>query len=106
MEDPEKSHAQSHKSYMKDPEKSCADSAARSRKRYKKDLEKSCDDSAALRCESYLKGPEKSCAKNHESYMKDPKRVMLTVQHEATKVTRMTWRRVVMIVLHGAVRVT
>ena len=28
MKDPEKSHAQSRKSYMKDPEKSCADSAA------------------------------------------------------------------------------
>ena len=30
---------------------------------------------------------------------------MLTVQHEAVKVTRMTWRRVAMIVLHGAVSI-
>ena len=30
---------------------------------------------------------------------------MLTVQHEAVKVTRMIWRRVAMIVLHGAVRI-
>ena len=31
---------------------------------------------------------------------------MLTVQHQAAKVTRKTWRRVMMIVLHGAVRVS
>ena len=30
---------------------------------------------------------------------------MLTVQHKAVKVTRMTWRRVVMIVLHGPVSI-
>ena len=30
---------------------------------------------------------------------------MLTVQHEAVKVTRMTWRRVTMIVLHRAVSI-
>ena len=30
---------------------------------------------------------------------------MLTVQHEAVKVTRKTWRRVAMIVLHGAVSI-
>ena len=30
---------------------------------------------------------------------------MLTVQHEAVKVTRTTWRRVAMIVLHEAVRI-
>ena len=47
MEDPEKSCARSHKSYMKDQEKSGADSAARSRESYKNDLEKSRDDSAA-----------------------------------------------------------
>ena len=34
------------------------------------------------------------------------KRVVLTVQHKASKVTRKTWRRVTMIELHGAVRVT
>ena len=33
-------------------------------------------------------------------------RVVLTVQHKAAKVTRTTWSRVAMIVLHGAVRVT
>ena len=31
---------------------------------------------------------------------------MLTVQHEAAEVTKMIWRRVAMIVLHGAVRIT
>ena len=41
MKDPEKSHAQSRQSYMKDPEKSRADTAARSREIYEKDLEKS-----------------------------------------------------------------
>ena len=41
MKDLEKSRAQSRKSYMKDPEKSRADSAAWSRESYKKDLEKS-----------------------------------------------------------------
>ena len=56
MKDPEKSHAQSHKSYMKDPEKSRADSAARSHGSYKKDLEKSCDNSAARSRESYFIG--------------------------------------------------
>ena len=30
---------------------------------------------------------------------------MLTVQHEAVKVTRTTWRGVTMIVLHGAVSI-
>ena len=30
---------------------------------------------------------------------------MLTVQHEAVKVTRTTWKRVAMIVLHGAVSI-
>ena len=41
LKDSEKSCAQNHESYMKDLEKSRADSAARSRKNYKKDLEKS-----------------------------------------------------------------
>ena len=41
MKDLEKSLAQSHENYMKDPEKSCADIAAQSCKIYKKDLEKS-----------------------------------------------------------------
>ena len=30
---------------------------------------------------------------------------MLTVQHEAEKVTRTTWRTIAMIVLHGAVSI-
>ena len=45
MKNPEKGHAdsaaRSHESYMKDLENSCADTAARSRKIYEKDLEKS-----------------------------------------------------------------
>ena len=51
MKDPEKSCAQSHKSYMKNQKKSRADSAARSLESYKNDLEKSRDDSAARSCE-------------------------------------------------------
>ena len=51
MKDPEKCCAQSRESYMKNQEKSRADSAARSRENYKKDLEKSRDDSAAWNCE-------------------------------------------------------
>ena len=47
MKDPEKSCARSRESYMKDQEKSRADSAAQSLESYKKDLEKSGDDSAA-----------------------------------------------------------
>ena len=57
--------------YMKDPEKSRANSAARSRESYKRLGEESHDDSAAQSCESYLKDPEKSRAQNHKSYMKD-----------------------------------
>ena len=37
--------------------------------------------------------------------MKNQERVVLTVQHEAVKVTRTTWRRVAMTVLHGAVSI-
>ena len=44
MKDPEKSCARSRKSYIKNQEKSRADSAARSRESYKNDLEKSRDD--------------------------------------------------------------
>ena len=51
MKDPEKSCARSRKSYMKDMEKSRADSAAQSCESYKNDLEKSRDDSAARSCE-------------------------------------------------------
>ena len=40
MKDPEKSCAQSHESYIKNQEKSCANSAARSRESYKNDLER------------------------------------------------------------------
>ena len=42
MKDPEKIRARNHESYMKDPEKSRADSAAWNCESYKKDLEKSC----------------------------------------------------------------
>ena len=41
MKDQEKSRAQSREMYMKDPEKSRADTAAQSHKIYEKDLEKS-----------------------------------------------------------------
>ena len=60
---------------------------------YQEGLEKSHADSAAQSHDSYLKDPEKNCAQGHESYMKDPE-VVLTVQHEAVKVTTKTWRRV------------
>ena len=45
--DPEKSRARSRESYMKDPKKSCADSAAQSHESYMKDPEKSHADTAA-----------------------------------------------------------
>ena len=48
MKDLEKSHAQSCGSYMKDPEKSRADITALSRKIYEKDLEKSCYNETGL----------------------------------------------------------
>ena len=35
----------------------------------------------------------------------ESRKVVLTVQHEAVKVTRTTWRRVTMIVLHRAVSI-
>ena len=73
LKDPEK-RARNRESYMKDQEKSCADSAARSRESYKNDLEKSRDDSAARSRESYLKVPEKRHARNRESYMKHPEK--------------------------------
>ena len=44
MKDPEKSRGQSRENYMKDPEKSCADSAAKSRESYMKDPEMGCAD--------------------------------------------------------------
>ena len=65
---------------------------------YQEGLEKSCANSAAWSRDSYMKDPEKSRARSCESYMKDPEIVVLTVQHEAVKVTRKTWRRVAMIV--------
>ena len=51
MKDPEKSCARSRESYMKNQEKSRADSAAQSHESYNNDLEKSRDDSAARSCE-------------------------------------------------------
>ena len=41
MKDAEKSHARSRESYVKDPEKNPADTAARSCEIYEKDLKKS-----------------------------------------------------------------
>ena len=71
---------------------------------YQEGLEKSRADSAARSRDSYMKDPEKIRAQSCKGYMKDPERVVLTVQHGAAKVTRTTWRRVAMIVLHGAVK--
>ena len=72
---------------------------------YQEGLEKSHADSATQSRDSYMKDPEKSCVQSHEGYMKNQERVVLTVQHKAVKVTRTTWRRVAMIVLHGAVSI-
>ena len=55
MKDLEKSRARSHKSYMKDPEKSWADSAARSHENYMKDPEKINADIVVLSHEIYEK---------------------------------------------------
>ena len=71
--------------YQEDLEKKRADSAEQSREGYKKDQEKSHDDSAEQSCESYMKDPEKSCARSRDSYMKDPGRVVLTVQYKAIR---------------------
>ena len=69
--------------------KSHADTAARSRDSYMKDLEKS---HHAQSHQSYIKDPEKSRAdsgaRSHKSYMKVRKRVVLTVEHKATKVNK------------------
>ena len=73
MKDPEKIHAQSRIGYMKDLEKSCANSAAWSRESYKNDL-KIRNDSSARSRGSYLKDPDKRHARNCESYMKDPEK--------------------------------
>ena len=73
---------------------------------YQEGLEKSCADGAARNRDSYMheRPRERLCMKPqklHEGPGKES--CMLTVQHEAMKVTRTTWRRVVMILLHGAV---
>ena len=94
IKDQEKSCAQSRESYMKDLEKSRADRAAWSCGSYKKDLAMIVLHGAVR--ESYLKDLEKSCARNCESYMKDPEMShAVIVQHEAAKVMRKIWRRVV-----------
>ena len=64
------SAARSRDSYMKNPEKS----HAQSRESYKKNLEKNRNDSAARSRESYLKNPENSRARSRESYIKDPEK--------------------------------
>ena len=51
MKDLEKNCARSRESYMKNQQKSHANSAARSHESYKNDLEKSRDDSATWSCE-------------------------------------------------------
>ena len=60
---------------------------------YQEDLENSCADSAARSRDSYTKARKKSCTKPQKLH-EGSERVVLTVQHEATKVTRTTWRRV------------
>ena len=62
---------------------------------YQEALEKSHADSATRSCDSYMKDPEESRAQSHESYISEGSgRVVLTLQHEAAKFTRKTWRRV------------
>ena len=75
------------------------------KKVYFQGLEKSRTDSAAESHDSYTERPRESHAQSLESYMKDLE-VVLIVHHKAAKVTRKTWKRVVIIVLHGAMRVT
>ena len=60
---------------------------------YQQALEKSRADSATRSCDSYMKDPEKSRAQSRESY-EGSGRVVLTLQHEAAKFKRKTWRRV------------
>ena len=71
---------------------------------YQEGLEKSRADSAARSRDRHKRPGEKLCTKPQKLH-EGSGRVVLTVQHEAVKVTRMTWRRVAMIVLHGAVSI-
>ena len=73
---------------------------------YQEGLEQSHADSEAKSHDSYMKDLEKSCARSYESYMKDPEKSCADIATRSQKVTRNTWRRVAMIVLHGAVIVT
>ena len=59
---------------------------------YQEGLEKSCADSAAQSCDSYMKDSEKVLHEATKDTLRIRKRVVLTVQHKATKMTRMTWR--------------
>ena len=67
MKDPEKSCARSCESYMKDQEKSRADSAARSHENYKNDLEKSRHDKACSHYASnaHWKRINSHCLRSH-----------------------------------------
>ena len=60
---------------------------------YQEGLEKKHVDCAVRSRDSYM---EKLCTKPQKLHERSA-RVVLTVQHEAAKVTRMIWRRVVMV---------
>ena len=61
---------------------------------YQETLQKSRADSAERSRDNYMKDPEKVVHEAAKVIWRIRKRVVLTVQHEATKVTRNTWRRV------------
>ena len=85
--------------YQEALEKSRADSAAQSHDSYMKDPEKS----LARSCKSYMKDLERvMLTVQHKAVkvtLRIRKRVVLTLQYEAAKFTRKTWRRVTKIKL-------
>ena len=61
---------------------------------YQEALEKSRADSATRSRDNYMKDPEKSRAQRPRKLYEGSGRVVLTLQHEAAKFTRKTWRRI------------
>ena len=72
---------------------------------YQEGLEKSRADSAARSRDSYMKDPEKSCVRSRESYMKNQEKSRADSAARSRESYKTTWRRVAMIVLHGAVSI-
>ena len=72
---------------------------------YQEGLEKSCADSAARSRDSYMKDPEKSCVQSRESHMKNQEKSRADGAARNRESYKNDWRRIAMIVLHGAVSI-